>query len=136
MLCEKPLTTNVADAEKMIATAENNSVLFTMASKFRYCDDVIKAKGILASGVLGDVLQFENAFTAKVECPSDGIPSRDVGRRTSCIDNGTHSVDIIRYFIGGIESVLVVEPAAPRIKVDENVKMFAKTKTMSPRVSI
>ena len=38
-----------------------------MASKFRYCEDVVKAKGILASGMLGDVLQFENAFTAKVD---------------------------------------------------------------------
>ena len=38
-----------------------------MASKFRYCEDVIKAKGILASGVLGECLQFENAFTAKVD---------------------------------------------------------------------
>src|SRR6185436_17910984 len=53
VLCEKPLTTNVADAEKMIAAAEKAGVQFTMASKFRYCDDVIKAKGIIASGVLG-----------------------------------------------------------------------------------
>src|ERR1043165_5844358 len=38
VLCEKPLTTNVADAEKMIAAAEKAGVLFTMASKFRYCE--------------------------------------------------------------------------------------------------
>ena len=67
VLCEKPLCVSVAEAEKMIAAAEKMGVLFTMASKFRYCDDVIKAKGILTSGVLGDVLQFENAFTAKVD---------------------------------------------------------------------
>src|SRR5262249_38712215 len=35
VLCEKPLTTNVADAEKMIATGEKAGVQFTMASKFR-----------------------------------------------------------------------------------------------------
>ena len=67
VLCEKPLCLSVAEAETMIDTAEANNVLFTMASKFRYCADVIKAKGILASGILGDVLQFENAFTAKVD---------------------------------------------------------------------
>ena len=67
VLCEKPLTTNIADAEKMIATAEKAGVQFTMASKFRYSADVIKAKSLLASGILGDVLQFENAFTAKVD---------------------------------------------------------------------
>ena len=45
------------------------------------------------------------------------------------IDNGTHSVDIIRYFLGSIDSVLVVDAGGTQgLAVDENVKMFAKTK--------
>ncbi|HEY2846228.1 MAG TPA: Gfo/Idh/MocA family oxidoreductase [Pyrinomonadaceae bacterium] len=129
VLCEKPLTTNVADAEKMIATAEKNNVLFTMASKFRYCEDVVKAKGILASGVLGNVLQFENAFTSKVDMSSRWNSDGVVSGGGVLIDNGTHSVDIIRYFLGGVESVLVVDAGGMQgLKVDENVKMFAKTK--------
>lgn len=130
VLCEKPLTTNVADAERMIAAAERADVLFTMASKFRYCDDVIKAKGILASGVLGDVLQFENAFTAKVDMSRRWNSDAEVSGGGVLIDNGTHSVDIIRYFMGGIESVLVVDAGGTQgLSVDENVKMFAKTKS-------
>jgi predicted dehydrogenase len=129
VLCEKPLTTNVADAEKMIATAEKAGVQFTMASKFRYCDDVIKAKGILASGTLGDVLQFENAFTAKVDMSKRWNSDAEVSGGGVLIDNGTHSVDIIRYFLGGIDSVLVVDAGGTQdLSVDENVKMFAKTK--------
>jgi predicted dehydrogenase len=129
VLCEKPLTTNVACAEKMIAAAEKNNVLFTMASKFRYCDDVVKAKGILASGVLGDVLQFENAFTAKVDMSKRWNSDEAISGGGVLIDNGTHSVDIIRYFLGGVESVLVVDAGGTQgLSVDENVKMFAKTK--------
>ena len=129
VLCEKPLTTNVADAEKMIAAAEKAGVLFTMASKFRYCGDVIKAKGILASGVLGDVLQFENAFTAKVDMSRRWNSQVEISGGGVLIDNGTHSVDIIRYFLGSIESVLVVDAGGTQdLPVDENVKMFAKTK--------
>lgn len=128
VLCEKPLCVSVADAEKMIAAAEKAGVQFTMASKFRYCDDVIKAKGILASGVLGDVLQFENAFTAKVDMSKRWNSDAEVSGGGVLIDNGTHSVDIIRYFLGGIESVLVVDAGGTQgLKVDENVKMFAKT---------
>jgi predicted dehydrogenase len=128
VLCEKPLTTNVADAERMIATAEKHGVQFTMASKFRYCEDVVKAKGILASGVLGQVLQFENAFTAKVDMSKRWNSDAGISGGGVLIDNGTHSVDIIRYFLGGIDSVLVVDAGGMQnLAVDENVKMFAKT---------
>ena len=129
VLCEKPLCMSVADAEKMIATAEANNVLFTMASKFRYCEDVVTAKGILASGMLGEILQFENAFTAKVDMSKRWNSDADMSGGGVLIDNGTHSVDIIRYFLGGIDSVLVVDAGGTQgLSVDENVKMFAKTK--------
>lgn len=129
VLCEKPLTTNVADAERMIAAAEKAGVQFTMASKFRYCDDVVKAKGLIASGVLGDILQFENAFTAKVDMSTRWNSNATLAGGGVLIDNGTHSVDIIRYMLGGIESVLVVDAGGTQgLSVDENVKMFAKTR--------
>lgn len=129
VLCEKPLCLSGADAEKMIATAAANNVLFTMASKFRYCDDVIKAKGIVASGTLGDVVQFENAFTAKVDMSQRWNSNAEFSGGGVLIDNGTHSVDIIRYFMGGIDSVLVVDAGGTQgLSVDENVKMLAKTK--------
>ncbi len=129
VLCEKPLCLSIAEAEKMIGTAAENNVLFTMASKFRYCDDVIKAKGILASGVLGKVLQFENAFTANVDMSQRWNSNAEISGGGVLIDNGTHSVDIIRYFLGGIESVLAVDAGGTQgLSVDENVKMFAKTK--------
>ncbi|MEO7659523.1 MAG: Gfo/Idh/MocA family oxidoreductase [Pyrinomonadaceae bacterium] len=129
VLCEKPLCLSVADAEKMIATAAENDVLFTMASKFRYSADVIKAKGILASGMLGEILQFENAFTAKVDMSQRWNSNAEMSGGGVLIDNGTHSVDIIRYFMGPIDSVLVVDAGGTQqLTVDENVKMFAKTK--------
>lgn len=129
VLCEKPLCLSSREAEKMIAAAATNNVLFTMASKFRYSDDVVKAKGILASGMLGDVLQFENAFTAKVDMSQRWNSNREMSGGGVLIDNGTHSVDIIRYFMGGIDSVLVVDAGGTQgLSVDENVKMFAKTK--------
>ena len=128
VLCEKPLCLSVAEAETMIDAAAANNVLFTMASKFRYCDDVVKAKGILASGMLGDVLQFENAFTAKVDMSKRWNSNASMSGGGVLIDNGTHSVDIIRYFMGGIDSVLVVDAGGTQgLPVDENVKMFAKT---------
>ena len=46
------------------------------------------------------------------------------------MDNGTHSVDIIRYFLGPITDVLALETSGTQsLDVDENVKLLAKTKT-------
>jgi predicted dehydrogenase len=130
VLCEKPLCTNAADAVRMIDTAERADVVFTMASKFRYCEDIVKAKGILASGVLGDVIQFENAFTANVDMSRRWNSNAEISGGGVLIDNGTHSVDIIRYFLGSIESVLAVDAGGTQgLAVDENVKMFARTAT-------
>lgn len=128
VLCEKPLCTNSADAVRMIEAADRAGVIFTMASKFRYCEDIVKAKGILASGVLGDVIQFENAFTANVDMSRRWNSNAEVSGGGVLIDNGTHSVDIIRYFLGGIDSVLAVDAGGTQgLAVDENVKMFART---------
>jgi predicted dehydrogenase len=128
VLCEKPLCVTIADAEKMIESAERSGALFTMASKFRFCEDVVKAKGILTSGMLGDVLQFENAFTAKVDMSRRWNSDIEQSGGGVLIDNGTHSVDIIRFFLGGIESVLAVDAGGTQgLAVEENVKMFAKT---------
>ena len=128
VLCEKPLCLSVAEAKQMIATAEKAGVVFTMATKFRYCEDVVTAKSILASGVLGEVVQFENAFTAKVDMSQRWNSDPGISGGGVLIDNGTHSVDIIRYFLGPITDVLALETSGTQnLSVDENVKLLAKT---------
>ena len=128
VLCEKPLCLSVAEARAMIERAEETGVVFTMATKFRYCEDVVKAKAILASGVLGEIVQFENAFTAKVDMSRRWNSNKEIAGGGVLIDNGTHSVDIIRYFLGTISEVLAVETSGTQnLSVDENVKLLAKT---------
>lgn len=128
VLCEKPLCLSVAEAKQMIETAETSNVVFTMATKFRYCEDVVKAKAIIVSGVLGEIVQFENAFTAKVDMSKRWNSNAEVSGGGVLMDNGTHSVDIIRYFLGAIDEVLAVETSGTQnLSVDENVKLIAKT---------
>lgn len=128
VLCEKPLCLSVEEAKRMIDAAEKAGVTFTMASKFRYVEDVVKAKAMVASGVLGEIVQFENAFTAKVDMSKRWNADAAISGGGVLMDNGTHSVDIIRYFLGPISEVLAVDAGGTQgLSVDENIRLMART---------
>ena len=108
LLCEKPLAITLEDAEHMMHAAEAAGRTLMMASKFRYVQDVIKARGIIYSGILGEVILFENEFCSRVEMKSRWNSRADVAGGGVLIDNGCHSVDIVRYLLGPVEGVRVL----------------------------
>ena len=130
VLCEKPISIESRDASQMIEAATAAGVVFTMASKFRYVDDVIHAKSLVASGVLGEIVLFENAFTSRVNMSRRWNSDPAVSGGGVLIDNGTHSVDIFRYFLGPIEAVAAVEGKRIQgLAVEDTVRLFVRTRS-------
>jgi predicted dehydrogenase len=128
VLCEKPLSIESANARSMAAAAKRAGVKFTMASKFRYVEDVVKAKGIVASGILGDIVLFENAFTARVDMSNRWNSNPAVSGGGVLIDNGTHSMDIMRFFLGPLAEVQVVEGKRSQgLAVEETIRIFVRS---------
>lgn len=129
VLCEKPLAVSLEDAQKMADAAEQSAATLRMASKFRYVQDVIQAKSILASGLIGEIILFENAFTSRVDMKNRWNSDPTIAGGGVLIDNGTHSVDIMRYLLGPIVEIQVVEGHRIQdIPVEDTVRLFVRSK--------
>ena len=128
VLCEKPLAISVDAARAMVAAAGRADVPFTMATKFRFVDDVIEARGLVESGVIGEIIQLENTFASRVDMSGRWNADPIVSGGGVLIDNGTHSVDIARAFLGPIREVLVLEgPRTLGLDVEDSVQLLVRT---------
>lgn len=130
VLCEKPLTIATTDARDLVGLAKERGRVLMMASKFRYVDDLIKAKAIIESGILGKVILYENIFCSKVAMADRWNAKKDVAGGGVLIDNGSHSADIARYLLGPIAQVQATTALGTQgLAVEETVRVQFQTQT-------
>ena len=128
VLCEMPFAVDVAGARRMVHVAERVGVKVTMASKFRYVGDVIQAQAFIASGLLGEVLTFENSFTSSVPMAGHWQAIPGVSGGGVVIDTGTHSVDLLRYLCGPVTAVAAYEGTrVQELPVEDTAHLVART---------
>ncbi len=62
VLCEKPLASLAADVDRLIAAAERSGKTFAIFQQSRYAPYFQKVREVIASGVLGEIVQINIAF--------------------------------------------------------------------------
>ncbi len=127
VLCEKPLAISVPSAWRMLETARSAGVIMTMASKFRYVEDVRKARAFVQQGDLGDTIFVENTFTSNIDMRSRWNANPAISGGGVLIDNGTHAVDVLRYFLGHLRDVQIIECRRLQgLPVEDTVRVFVQ----------
>lgn len=128
VLCEKPIAIGAREAEKMVAAAERSGTALTMATKFRFVEEVARTRELIATGRLGDVVKVEVSFAGAVDMTGRWNADPSIAGGGVLIDNATHAVDLIRYLVGPITEVFAVTgPAAQLLPVEDSSTMLVRT---------
>jgi predicted dehydrogenase len=128
VLCEKPLALDHASARKLVDASTAAGVPLTMAAKFRYVEDAVRAKSIVDCGDLGEVVLYDNTFASHTPMAGRWNVDPVVSGGGVLIDHGTHSVDIARYFLGSITHVMAVAPRRVQdVAVEDTAQMFIRS---------
>jgi myo-inositol 2-dehydrogenase / D-chiro-inositol 1-dehydrogenase len=130
VFCEKPIATRLDDAERMIAAVQAAGVEATAAFVSRFSQEASRAKKIVDSGALGQIVHARAlvglAGVAEIGCPPDMVEwmvDRESGGGGAWIDEGSHAIDLLRHFVGDVTEVAAFD--ARLVKRDLDVEDVA-----------
>lgn len=120
VLCEKPLTMNAAEAEKIVVAAQAAGVLFGVAQNFRYNHSLDHMREQITAGTIGQPLLAHAQFCYPAsKAPRTWIKDPELACGGPIGDVGVHCVDALRYVLGTeVLSVATLANTEPGSKVE------------------
>jgi predicted dehydrogenase len=109
LLVEKPLVFSVAEADQLLAEAEERGLFFAINFNHRYAEAVQRAHAAISAGELGDIVHVTWRFGG--EANPGQSPHRNL------IETQCHGFDMLEHLAGPISSVM----AQMTNKTDETV---------------
>lgn len=106
ILCEKPISTVLADADAMIEAAQKNNVLLSIEHSRRWYPSYLQARNMIQSREIGSL----RTIVCEMFSP-----------RAMMFRNGTHLIDMVCFFAGG-------SPAWVMADLEEGFEHFTEYK--------
>jgi UDP-N-acetylglucosamine 3-dehydrogenase len=104
VLCEKPIATSLADANRMLRAAEQSRRVF-MALPFDASPPVVEAKRLLASGAIGRVSSADSVLAHRGPQHAPWFFDRDKAEWGAAADLGIYLASQLTYLFGPAASV-------------------------------
>lgn len=98
VLCEKPLSSNTAEADKMTAAATEVGKILGEAFHYRYHPLADRVHGLISDGTLGRLVHVEGHFSVPIPETNIRFDWNLAGGAT--MDLGCYPLHMIRYFSG------------------------------------
>ncbi len=96
VLCEKPLALSVAEVDAIEAAARQAGVVVMEAFMYRHHPQTLKARELVTTGAIGQLLVIRGSFTFQIEEPKD--IRLDPAKGGGCVwDIGCYPVSYARY---------------------------------------
>jgi len=105
ILCEKPIALTSSQAQEMVKVCKENNVLFAVNYVHRYHPLVIKAKELLVDQKLGKLVSVDVHFNIDYPPDTNFRFKKDLSGGGALRDIGTHTIDLLRFFGGEIETI-------------------------------
>jgi len=104
VLCEKPLAPTLDDAERMVTAARESDAIAGCAFNYRFLPAIQHAKGLIASGALGEIRQVRGRYLqdwlTDPETPWEWRLDADLAGSGVLGDLGAHTIDLARFLVG------------------------------------
>jgi predicted dehydrogenase len=121
VLCEKPLASNAAEAERMAAAAERSGRKLMEAFHWRYHPLAERMKAIVDAGSLGAVRDIEVKLCLPLPIPGDIRYRYDLAGGAT-MDMGCYTISILRYLAGAEPEVVEAKALLSSPDVDRAMR--------------
>ena len=112
ILCEKPLSNTLEDAERMTAAVREAGVISMAAFNYRRTPAIALAKKLITDGKIGEIRNFRGTYLQDWSADPDGPLSwrfqKSVAGSGALGDIGTHVIDLAHHLVGPIASTLAI----------------------------
>ncbi|MDR3773961.1 MAG: Gfo/Idh/MocA family oxidoreductase [Terracidiphilus sp.] len=130
VLCEKPMSTKVAEAESMIAACKAANVKLMIAYRCHYEPTNLRAIRLIRDGALGQVQAIESSFGFNMG-PNEWRTNKKLAGGGPLFDVGIYSLNACRYLTGEEPAAIsayasTIDHDARFAEVEENVAWTMK----------